>query len=105
MAKTPVIRAQQKWDYCYETRRTENSIIAAVCDLGQRGWELANVVYHKDPKGETAWTAFLKRPSAGPAPGPPPPVANSVSTTQKKEGEAVLQGFDLTGDSFQLKTE
>jgi hypothetical protein len=109
MAKTVTIQAQQKWDYCSESRRTDTSLLIALNEQGQRGWELVNVLHHKDPKGETSWTAFLKRPSVGQAPAPVQASAGTSTTllpsAQPLEPSAGPQGFDLSGDAFQLKTE
>jgi hypothetical protein len=109
MAKTVTIQAQQKWDYCFESRRTETSLLITLNEQGQRGWELVNVIHHKDPKGETSWTAFLKRPSIGQTPAPVQGSAGTSTTllpttpvAEKLDGP---QGFDLSGDEFQLKTE
>jgi hypothetical protein len=108
MTKIVTIQAQQRWDYAYESRRTEHSLLTTLNDLGQQGWELVDVLYHKDPKGEMLWTAVLKRPSLGQspiggvvsetatAPLPPPPVV---------EKPPEFQGFDLSGDAFQIKGE
>jgi hypothetical protein len=101
MAKTVVVHAQQKWDYCFESRRTENALLVALAERGQHGWEAVNVLNHKDPKGETTWTAFLKRPSVGQSPGPGPQAAAKPAEEQSSQP----QGFDLSGDQFQLKTE
>lgn len=108
MSKTVTIQAQQRWDYCYESRRTENALLIALNERGQEGWEMVNAVHHRDPKGEMAWTAFLKRPSAGHAPAAaqssaalttPQPPADSA------EKQPEFQGFDLSGDAFPLKEE
>ena len=72
MTKVATVQAQQKWDYCFELRRTDNALLIVLSELGQRGWELVNVLHHKDPKGETTWTACLKRPSVGQSPAPRP---------------------------------
>ena len=101
MTKIATVQAQQKWDYCFESRRTENALLIALNDQGQRGWELVNVLHHKDPKGETAWTAFLKRPNVGQAPAPGQQAAASKPAEEKPPQP---QGFDLSGDEFQLKT-
>jgi hypothetical protein len=100
MTKVVTIHAQQKWDHCTETRRSENAISIAIGERGQLGWELVSIIHYKDPKGEIAWTAFMKRPSVGQAPGP-------VGQTAAKQAEspAQPQGFDLSGDEFKLKTE
>jgi hypothetical protein len=111
MAKTVVIQGQQKWEYCFESRRTDNALLTVLTDLGQRGWELVNVMHHKDPKGETSWTAFLKRPSVGPGPSASPSgqstatLAVPAPTGQAEDKGGALQGFDLSGDEFQLKSD
>jgi len=99
MTKVATVQAQQKWDYCFETRRTENALLIALTDVGQRGWELVNVVHYKDPKGETAWAAFLKRPSVGQSPAP----AQAAASKPAEETSPQPQGFDLSGDEFQVK--
>ena len=101
MTKIATVQAQQKWDYCFESRRTENALLIALNEQGQRGWELVNVLHHKDPKGETSWTAFLKRPNVGQAPAPGQQTAASKPAEEKTPQP---QGFDLSGDEFQLKT-
>lgn len=107
MTKVATVQAQQKWDYCSESRRTESTLIAAINEIGQSGWELVNILYHKDPKGEMLWTAFLKRPGIGQTPVTGPQTATAAKSTfvgQAKEMTAPMQGFDLSGDEFQLKT-
>ena len=101
MTKMVTVQAQQKWDYCFESRRTENALLIALVDRGQLGWEAINVLSHKDPKGETSWTAFLKRPNVGPA----PVLGQQTASRQAEEKSPQPQGFDLSGDEFQLKTE
>lgn len=110
MTKVVTVQAQQKWDYCFESRRTETSLLVVLNELGQQGWELVNAIYFKDIKGIMAWGGFLKRPSVGQTPPPPPAQHASAvvpstppSTAQNKAGS--LNGFDLSGDEFQLKTE
>jgi hypothetical protein len=106
--KTVTIRAQQKWDYCVESRKTETYLLMALNELGRQGWELVGVHHHKDPKGEMSWTAFLKRPNAGPASPPGQETAlsaTSLPSVQAAEKSAALNGFDLSGDEFALKGE
>lgn len=67
MSKVVTIQAQQMWEYCHLTRRTEDSILAEMNQFGQEGWELVAVQTYKDMKGSTGWIAFLKRPSTGAA--------------------------------------
>ena len=115
MTKVATVQAQQKWEYCSESRRTESTLVVAINDRGQSGWELVGVIQHKDPKGETLWTAFLKRPGVGQAPMPSPQVATTEASTSTvafvgqakeiKESTASPQGFDLSGDEFALKTD
>lgn len=108
MTKVATVQAQQKWDYCSASRRTESTLVAAMNELGQSGWELVSVIQHKDAKGETLWTGVLKRPGVGQTPVPGPQtatVAKPVFAGQAKEMAAPLQGFDLSGDEFDLKTD
>ena len=67
MTRIVTIQAQQKWDFCFESRRTETSLLITLNELGQRGWEVVDVLYYKDIKGIMSWGAFLKRPSIAPA--------------------------------------
>jgi hypothetical protein len=109
MAKTVVVQAQQRWEYCCESRRTESSLMPAINDRGQQGWELVDGVHHKDPKGEMLWAAFLKRPSAGPssiggmASGFLATVASPTPAPEENTSEP--QGFGLSGDEFQIREE
>ena len=108
MTKVVTIQAQQKWEYCFETRKTETALLVVLNELGQHGWELVDALYYKDIKGAMAWTAFLKRPSAGQAPAPgqqPAASATATPTPQAGDKPGPLQGFDLSGNEFQLKTE
>ncbi len=110
MTKIVTVQSQQKWDYFFESRRTETSLLLALNEYGQQGWELVDVLYFKDPKGIMAWGAFLKRPNAGQAPVPGQPPAASAHAPSGSPGQAeakpgVLQGFDLSGDEFQIKSE
>jgi len=108
MTKIVTVQSQQKWEYGFESRRTETSLLAAINELGQQGWELVNTLCYKDIKGIIAWGAFLKRPSAGPV----PPSGNHTSaashpapSSPPADKPGPLQGFDLSGDEFKLKTE
>jgi hypothetical protein len=108
MSKTVTIRAQQKWEYTLETRKTEPTLLGVLNELGQQGWELVEVLHYKDIKGGLSWTAFLKRPSAGTGhpPGAQELAVTANSTTVLPAIEVPQpQGFDLSGDEFQLKTE
>ncbi len=67
MTRTVTVQAQQRWDYSFESRRTETSLLTALNDLGQQGWEVVNALYYKDIKGIMVWGALLKRPSITPA--------------------------------------
>lgn len=110
MTKIVTLQSQQKWDYFFESRRTETSLILALNEYGQQGWELVDVLYYKDPKGIMAWGAFLKRPNAGQAPTPGQTAAAAAHATSASPGQAeaktgALQGFDLSGDEFQIKSD
>lgn len=108
MTKVVTIKAQQKWDFCFESRKTENALIIKLNELGQQGWELVHVLHHKDPKAITTWTAFMKRPSIPqPTPGAEPQ-PNLTKAQPLNEGDASpgqAKGFDLSGDEFKLKEE
>jgi hypothetical protein len=106
MTKIITVQSQQRWEYCFESRRTEASLVVTLNDLGQQGWELVNTLCYKDLKGIVSWGAFLKRPSAGQAPpASQHTAAHSASSSPTEDKPAPLQGFDLSGDEFQLKTE
>jgi hypothetical protein len=108
MTRIVTVQAQQKWDVCFETRRTETSLLITMNELGQHGWELVDVLYYKDIKGIMAWGAFLKRPSIAPAgkPGEDSTIAaKPVAAAPAGAKPGPLQGFDLDGDEFQVKTE
>lgn len=110
MAKTVTIQGQQRWDYRCETRRTDSSLLTTLNEIGQAGWELVSVQHHKDPKGEMAWTAFLKRPSVSQA-----AVAGQSSQAlagtgqqhqqQQPTEKSEFRGFDLSGNEFEIKKE
>ena len=108
MSRTVTVQAQQRWDYSFESRRTETSLLHTINDLGQQGWELVDALYYKDIKGIMCWGAFLKRPSVaqGAKPGEDSVVAaRPAPSDQAKEKPAAPEGFDLDGDEFQVKTE
>ena len=64
MSKTVMVHAQQRWEYSFVERRTEEALVRILNELGGAGWELITVLKHEASKG-TFWTAFLKRPNAG----------------------------------------
>jgi len=111
MTRTVTVQAQQRWDYNFESRRTETSLLVALNDLGQQGWEAVDVLNYKDIKGVMVWGALLKRPSITPAgksgedstlvarPAP------SVKPEQPAEKPSPPQDFDLDGAEFPLKTQ
>jgi hypothetical protein len=108
MTKTVTVQAQQRWEYCLETRRTESSLMNMLNELGQQGWELVNVLYYKDIKGIMSWTGFLKRPAASHAARPGEEsciVAKLAPPGPPGENPPSSNGFDLAGDEFQLKKE
>jgi hypothetical protein len=106
MTKIVTVQCQQRWDYYFETRRTEASLVVVLNELGQQGWEAVSVMPYKDAKGVAAWGAYLKRPSVAPAPQPAPHMAAAASAASSQNGQAAdpLQKFDLSGDEFKLKS-
>jgi hypothetical protein len=109
MTKVVTVQSQQRWEYHFEARRTETSLLILINELGQQGWELVDVLNYKDAKAVITWGAFLKRPSAGPAPAAQASqsgIAVQGSPTPTANGKAeALQGFDLSGHEFELKKE
>ena len=107
MNKIVTVQSQQRWEYYFESRRTEAALLSVINELGQQGWELVNAVPYKDPKGVATWGAYLKRPSTGPVVQPGQPTAaaaHSTPSTQAENKSDPLKGFDLSGDEFKLKT-
>ncbi|MGD0900597.1 MAG: hypothetical protein ABR915_22420 [Thermoguttaceae bacterium] len=106
MTKIVSIQGQQKWECCYESRKTETSLLIEINRLGQEGWEIVEVLYYKDQKGAMCWTAFLKRPSTGQAPPPAAsPQAATVQPPATTESTPSHEGFDLSDDEFKLAPE
>jgi len=68
MSRTATVQAQQRWEYMEITRQTEGYLVNDLNELGDVGWDVISVTYHKAAKsglGESmCWTAFLKRPHA-----------------------------------------
>ena len=107
MTKTAIIQAQQRWEYLNVVKRTDAALAAELNEQGQSGWELVSVIYGKDRKGELAWTGFLKRPatqppSAGSA-SQPVATAQPSQEAEKAGTPESSEGFDLSGDEFELK--
>jgi hypothetical protein len=106
--KTPVVCAQQRWEYMSLVRKTETTLVNDLNQIGQEGWELAAIVHGRDAKGELCWTAFLKRPSAGPMKAG---AADAGGTATSTSGATAARpganppGFDLSGDTFDIKKE
>jgi hypothetical protein len=110
MTKTVTIQAQQKWEYCIESSRTENSLLVKLNDLGQQGWEVIEILYYKDMKSAMTWAAFLKRPSIGQVPKPGAESASGIATSAMPTAPTTepaneMKGFDLEGQEFPLKAE
>jgi hypothetical protein len=110
MSKTVTIQAQQKWENCVLTRKTETTLIHDADALGQEGWEMISVLYYKDMKGAMAWTAFMKRPSTGDASRPAAPAAAGLLNAAAGRGQAAAgpaaagpQGFDLSDEDFKME--
>jgi hypothetical protein len=105
MTKTVTVQAQQRWEYCLETRKTESALLLRLNAMGEQGWEALDVLYYKDIKGIMSWTAFLKRPSAAhvAATGQAATAGNSATAIPSPAKAPTPQGFDLNGDDFPLK--
>jgi hypothetical protein len=107
--KTVVVQAQQKWECQQQTRHSETTLADACRDAGQEGWELVSVVQHRDMKGLIAWTAFLKRPASGVAKAGGEGAAvrtGQAAVASPAEGQVTSPpGFDLEGDTFDVKKE
>ena len=91
MSKTATVHAQQKWEYIEITRKTEGYLINELNQLGEVGWELVSVLYHKDVKSgmgsAESWTAFLKRPQGHQARGTPTEDKAAVAASQPQPAE------------------
>ncbi len=105
MSKTPVVHAQQRWEYLYFTRKSEPALFNELCTVGQEGWELVNSHYYKDPKGVMTWMAILKRPGAGTGPVSQARTSAAESQPRTETPASQPQGFDLSGDVFDVKKE
>ena len=108
MAKAAIVCAQQKWEYMVITRRSDTYLEKELNEFGQSGWELVSVSQAKDMKGELSWTAFVKRPAvpqSHPALTPEQAVgAGSQPSPEAAEVDASSpEGFDLSGDEFDIK--
>jgi hypothetical protein len=108
MSRIITIQAQQKWEYCYLTRKTEGPLLAEFNRLGQDGWELLDVLYYKDMKGVMNWTGFLKRPSNGPVPGASGQETVAAAAPQAEASRSQSpqhEGFDLGEEEFKLQPD
>ena len=105
MTKTVTVQSQQKWEYCYLTRKTEGPLVAELNHLGQEGWELLDVLYYKDLKGVMNWTGFLKRPSDGSAPAAKAQAAAAATVPAAAETPLQHEGFDLGDEDFKLQPD
>ena len=69
MSTSEVTESGKKWEYMEITRKTEGYLINDLNDLGQEGWELVTVLFHKlsgsGMGSADAWVAILKRPFSG----------------------------------------
>jgi len=99
--RTATVHAIQKWEYEEITTKTEVFLRKELNDLGQLGWELVTIIQHKDRKGEPAWSAFVKRPYVPHSAEPPRP--KPVEEQTDTGGQAPQQGFDLSGEEFEIK--
>ncbi len=100
--KTAVVQAQQKWECHYVTAYSEVVLIQNLNEAGEEGWEPFSASQYKDSRGSLAWIVLLKRPATG-----QPAKAPGEATEPGKQREAVPQptGFDLDGDTFDVKVE
>jgi len=107
--KTVVVQGQQKWECQGVTRHSETTMADACRDAGLEGWELVSVVQHRDSKGLIVWTAFLKRPGVGGGAkaGGEGAVRTGQTAVASPAGGQVVNppGFDLEGDTFEVKKE
>ena len=105
MAKTPVVQAQQKWEYMYFQRKSEPALYNELVVVGADGWELVQTHLYKDPKGVMTWIAFLKRPCSGAVPvgSPMKASASAPATSGPSKPAHEPLGFDMDGDLFELK--
>ncbi len=111
MTKTAILHAQQRWEYQSITRRTEGYLADELNTLGQDGWELVSITHGKDLKGEVFWAAFVKRPLALQARAGAAQERAAAAQRQspveaaKTEPAEAGEGFDLSGEEFQIKEE
>jgi hypothetical protein len=107
MTRVVTVQSQQRWEYHFEARRTETSLLNAINDLGQQGWELVEAMCYKDPKAVVTWGAFLKRPSISQTVQPAQQAAatpHQTAAAPANDKASPHEGFDLSGNEFQLKT-
>ena len=104
MSKTAVVHAQQVWEYHCISRTAENYLLNDLNEAGREGWELVSTQQHKNMKGATVWTAFLKRPHAG-SKSPEGARAAAASAPSAGQGDAARMpaGFELTDGEFKLQ--
>lgn len=104
MSKTAVVHAQQVWEYHFISRTAENYLLNDLNEAGREGWELVSTQQHKNMKGATVWTAFLKRPHAGAKPSESGHSA-AASAQASGQGDAARMpaGFELTDGEFKLQ--
>jgi len=101
--KTAVVQAQQRWEHIAITRRSESALVDDLNQSGDQGWELVAVFHYKDAMGSAAWTAFLKRPKAGPAAKGASPGTSAAQTASSPKDTDEPAGFDLSGDVFGIQ--
>jgi hypothetical protein len=105
MTKTVIVQSQQKWEYCFQVRKTETALLITLNELGQLGWELVDSVHHKDPKGDMCWTAFLKRPSVGQAAAPDHQAASPVVAAPIEDKSVPPPVPEPGGGEYELKSQ
>ncbi len=106
MSTATAAHVQHKWEYMELTRKTEAYLINELNQLGEEGWELVGVFYHKEAKAITeawCWTAFMKRPFTGLAhkkSGETSKLKGDTGATRRIEAVASDNGAD---DIFDVK--
>lgn len=109
MTTAATVQSQQQWEYHCVSRTAESYLLSDLNEAGRDGWELVSTQQHKNLKGATVWTAFLKRPrvpSRGEearraveqeaAPGGSAPEASA-------DVRAMPAGFELEDGEFKLQ--
>jgi len=103
--KTVVLRAQQRWECRFVTAFSDQSLLNIVNDSGKEGWEPFSILQYRDMKGTLAWAAFLKRPAGATEPVKASETAAASPAEQAPDKPSQPSGWDLSGDTFEIKKE